>query len=295
MDAALLAIGFGLVTASVIAIAAMGFTLQFAITGVFNLAYGDVMTISAFAAYLGAQRGMSLVPTLIAGALTGAAVSLLLQRVVFAPFVRRGAGLFGIIVVTIAVALILQNLLQVLTKADYYNYPFRVEGRVRFGGMVFTDVQIKIIALTITVVGALQLLLKRTKLGKAIRATAANPGLARSSGIPTQMVSDVTWALSGALCGLGGVILGINIVTFNFTTGSEFLILLISAAVLGGIGHAVGAVLGAMVIGVSSELAATVIDPSSKLLIAFLILGFMLLLRPQGILSDIAVRKEVVA
>ncbi|MGH2788741.1 MAG: branched-chain amino acid ABC transporter permease [Actinomycetota bacterium] len=287
--------GFGLVTASVVAMAAMGFTLQFAISGIFNLTYGDVMTASAFSALLAAEAGLGLGPTLVVGGVTGAVVSLLLERGVFTPFLKRGTGLFGIVVVTIGASLILQNILQVVTKADLFHYPFRSQGRLRIAGMVFTDIQLEIIALTLVAVVVLHQALRRTKMGKAIRATAVNPELARSCGVSTKKVNDTTWLVSGALCGLGGVILAINIISFNFTTGSEFLVLLISAAVLGGVGHPIGATLGALVIGISSEMAATLVDPSYKLLVAFVILGVVLLTRPQGIMSDIAVRKNVVA
>lgn len=295
MDSILLAIGFGLVTASVISVAALGFTFQFAVAGIFNLAYGDVMTVSAFSAYLAAARGVGLGASLAIGAATGAVALLVLQRGVFAPFARKGTGLFGIVVVTIAVALIVQNLMQVATKADYYNYPFDAQRHYRALGMVFTDVQLNIIALNVAIVLGLQLLLKKTKLGKAIRATSANPELARNCGIRTGRVADVTSVIAGILCGFGGVILAINIVTFNFTTGAEFLVLLISAAVLGGIGHPVGAVVGAVIIGIASEMTATLVDPSYNLTVAFLFLGLVLLFRPQGIFSDIAERKNVIA
>jgi branched-subunit amino acid ABC-type transport system permease component len=161
-------------------------------------------------------------------------------------------------------------------------------------GMVFTDQQLKIIGLNVAIVLGLQLLLKKTKLGKAIRATSADPELARNCGIRTRLVGDVTSIVAGSLCGLGGVILAINIVTFNFTTGAEFLVLLISAAVLGGIGHPVGAVVGAVIIGVASELTSALVDPSYNLTVAFIFLGLVLLFRPQGIFSDIAERKNVI-
>lgn len=282
-------------SASVIAIASIGFTLQFATTGIFNLSYGEVMTVAAVVAYVASQFGLSLLPTLFVGASAGAALSLALHRGIFAPFARRGAGIFGMVVVTIAVGLVIQNILQITTKAQLFNFPFRSESLVHPLGMVFTDLQLKIIALTVAVVAIVTLVLRATKLGKAIRATSVNDSLARSCGIRTQRFIDASWGISGALAGLGGVIVGINLVNFNFTTGSEFLVLLISAAVLGGIGNPVGAVVGSVIVGVSTEMAATFIGPSYKLLTAFVILGIVLLARPQGIFSDIAVRKNVVA
>lgn len=293
MDDALLALGFGLVTASVIALPAIGFTLQFAIAGVFNLAYGEVMTVSALVAYVATKSGLGLGIGLLVGAACGAVMSLSLQRFLYLPFAHHGAGMFGLVVVSIAIGLIIQNFLQIITKAEYYSFPSKSSSQIRFLGMILTDLQVSIIGLTAVIVIGLQLLFRKTKFGRAIRATAVNPELARGCGIPTGRVSDVTWILTGALCGVGGVILGVNLVTFDFTTGTEFLIMLIATAVLGGIGNPLGAVLGAIVIGVSTELTA-LIDPSYKQLVAFVILGIVLLSRPQGIISDIAERKAVV-
>src|SRR3984893_18326088 len=105
------AIGFGIITASILAIAAVGFTLQFSVTNILNLAYGDIMTACAFAAYLANHAGVNIWISLVIGCLLGAVCSKLLNRFVYSGFVRRGTRLFGMIIVTIAVSLIIQILL----------------------------------------------------------------------------------------------------------------------------------------------------------------------------------------
>jgi len=139
------------------------------------------------------------------------------------------------------------------------------------------------------------LLMTRTRLGKAMRATATNPALARSCGIATDQVIDLAWLVSGALCGIAGVVLVLNTATFSESTGAAFLVPVIAAAVLGGIGHPYGAMLGALTIGIATEASASIISPAFKEVVAFLILIVVLLLRPQGILSEIAAAKEVAA
>jgi branched-chain amino acid transport system permease protein/neutral amino acid transport system permease protein len=289
------AIGFGLVTASILAVAGVGFTLQFGVTNILNLAYGDIMTAAAFVAYLVTSAGISVWLALVVGAAFGAVFSVLLNRGLYTPFVRRGTRLFGMIIVTIAVSLMVQNGLLAIFGANFFSLRMARPATVHLAGMTFTTIQLAIIGIAIVAMFGIHLLLRYTKLGKAMRATATDPDLARSCGIATDRVIDLAWALSGALCGLAGVILVMNVTAFTDTTGSQFLIPIIAVAVLGGIGQPYGAMLGALVIGIAGELAAAVVSPDYKDVVAFVILVMVLLARPQGILSEIATRKEVAA
>lgn len=289
------AIGFGIVTASILAVAGVGFTLQFGVTNILNLAYGDIMTAAAFVAYLVTRAGISVWLGLVAGAAFGAVFSVLLNRAIYTPFVRHGTRLFGMIIVTIAISLIVQNGLLAIFGANFFSLQMPRPSSVHLAGMVFTTSQLAIIGIAVAVMLLIHLLLRYTKLGKAMRATATDPDLARNCGIATDRVIDVAWAISGALCGLAGVILVMNVTAFTDTTGAQFLIPIVAVAVLGGIGQPYGAMLGALVIGIASELAAAVISPDYKDVVAFAILVIVLLARPQGILSEIATRKEVAA
>jgi branched-subunit amino acid ABC-type transport system permease component len=289
------AIGFGLVTASILAVAGVGFTLQFGVTNILNLAYGEIMTAAAFVAYLVTSAGISVWLALVAGGAFGAVFSVLLNRALYTPFVRHGTRLFGMFIVTIAVSLIVQNSMLAIFGANFFSLSMPRPASVHIAGMVFTTVQLAIIGVAVVAMLLIHLLLRYTKLGKAMRATATDPDLARNCGIATERVIDLAWAISGALCGLAGVILVMNLTAFTDTTGAQFLIPIIAVAVLGGIGQPYGAMLGALVIGIVSELAAAVISPDYKNVVAFVILVMVLLARPQGILSEIATRKEVAA
>jgi len=291
----LAAVGFGIVTASILAVAGVGFTLQFGVTNILNLAYGDIMTASAFVAYLVTNAGLSVWLALVAGAAFGSVFSVLLNRCIYTPFVRHGTRLFGMIIVSIAVSLILQNALLAIFGANFFSLRMPRPSSVHIAGMVFTTVQLAIIGIAVAAMLLIHLLLRYTKLGKAMRATATDPELARNCGIATDRVIDLTWALSGALCGLAGVVLVMNVTAFTDTTGSQFLIPIVAVAVLGGIGQPYGAMLGALVIGITSEVAAAVFSPEYKDVVAFVILVIVLLARPQGILSEVATRKEVAA
>src|SRR5579863_576881 len=199
-------------------------TLQFGVTNILNLAYGDIMTASAFVAYLVTSADVNVWLALLAGAGFGSVFSVVLNRYLYAPFVRRGTRLFGMIIVTIAVSLIVQNSLLALSGAKFFSLKMPRPASVHIAGMVFTTVQLAIIAIAVAAMLLIHLLLRYTKLGKAMRATAADPDLARNCGIATDRVIDLAWAISGALCGLAGVILVMNVTAFTDTTGSQFLI-----------------------------------------------------------------------
>jgi branched-chain amino acid transport system permease protein/neutral amino acid transport system permease protein len=281
-------IGFGLVTASILALAAVGFTLQFGVTNILNLAYGDLMTASAYVGYLVNKGGAPIIVSLLVGCTFGAVSSLLLNRLVFTPFIRRGTKLFGMVIVTLSVGVIIQNIVLAVGGPTFFTYHFDVGSTVHPLGMVLNVSQLEIIGLALAAMIIVQLLLTRTRLGKAMRATAANPGLAQASGIATDRVIDAAWFISGALCGLAGVVLVLNTTAFQSTTGSDFLVIIIAAAMLGGVGRPTGAMLGALVLGLVTEISAAFISPSYKEIFAFGVLVIVLLLRPTGILSQYA-------
>jgi branched-subunit amino acid ABC-type transport system permease component len=288
-------IGFGLVTASILALAAVGFTLQFGVTNILNLAYGDLMTASAYVGYLVNKGGAPIILSLLVGCAFGAVGSLLLNRVVFTPFIRRGTKLFGMVIVTLSVGVIIQNIVLAVGGPTFFTYHFSVGSTVHPLGLVLNVSQLEIIGLAIAAMIIVQLLLTRTRLGKAMRATAANPGLAQASGIATDRVVDAAWFISGALCGLAGVVLVLNTTAFQSTTGSDFLVIIIAAAMLGGVGRPTGAMLGALVLGLVTEISAAFISPSYKEIFAFGVLVIVLLLRPTGIFSQYAAGQRELA
>lgn len=285
MNVVIAAFGFGLVSMSVIALAAVGFTMQFGITNMINLAYGAVMIASAYVAYYIENAGASIWLAAAGGALFGAVFSFLINRFVYAPFQRRGTSHIGMVIVSLAISLMIANIM--LPVVGYFSvaYHERFSRLLRFGDIALTVNQIAIIALSVAVMVAVHALLRYTRLGKAMRATAANPGLARNCGIPTQRVIDVVWLITGALCGLAGVVAALDSGSFTIDSGAAFLITALAAAVLGGAGQPYGAMIGAVVIGLVTELSAAVWSPDYKQVVAFGILVVVMVLRPQGILA----------
>jgi branched-subunit amino acid ABC-type transport system permease component len=279
------AFGFGLVSMSVIALAAVGFTMQFGITNMINLAYGEVMISSAYVAYYLNQGRVSVWIAMLGGAAFGALFSFLINRFVYAPFQRKGTALLGMVIVSLAVSLMIANLLLPLVGYFSVSYRERFSQLLRFGAIALTVNQIAIIGLALVVMLAVHALLRYTRLGKAMRATAANPMLARNCGIPTQRVIDAVWLITGALCGLAGVVAALDSDSFTISSGAAFLITALAAAVLGGAGQPYGAMIGAVIIGLVTELSAAIWSPDYKQVVAFAILVLVMVLRPQGLLA----------
>lgn len=285
MNSLTLALGFGIVSAAMLALGAVGFTLQFAVADLFNLAYGEVMTVSAFAGYNAwAILHTDLILALLSGAVVGAAVSVLLNVVVFRPFKRRGSSRFVMVMVTLGVSQVILNLIQICAGVDPYSYPRPSIHSVHIAGMIFTGRQLGVIAFAVLAVAVLQLCFRATRGGKAIRATASDGELASICGISTRRVVNITWLISGAFCGAAGVAFASDTPGFDFAFGSRFFFLIVAAAVFGGVGKPSAAVVGAVIVGISSELAA-IIAPVLREVVALLALVVALLVRPSGVLS----------
>ena len=279
-------LGFGLVTAAVLAIASVGFTLQFGVTDVLNLAYSAVMILGAFLAYVLNSHGISVWLGLLVAIAACSVVSVLLNSVVYTPFQRRGASPITMVIVSLGMTLIIEFGIGAVAGGVPVSYSMGNGPTFSAGGFSLTGIQLVIIAIAVIVMLGVHALLRYTKLGKAMRATAANRTLARNCGIRTGRVITVTWALTGALCGLAGTVFAIDAGSFEATSTDVFLVLILAAVFLGGPGQPYGAMLGALVIGVATEVSAAFIPADYKYVIAFAALLIMLGVRPTGLLGE---------
>ncbi len=277
------AIGFGIATGAVIALGAVGFSVQFGISNILNITYGALMTLSAYIGLVLINHGINAWAALAISAVAVGAVSVIYHRILLAPLVRRGTRAIAMIIVTVSAGTILQYVIVAIAGPSSQSYGEQSGQTFHVLDLTLSFGQVTIIVLTAILMLALHLLLTRTTLGKAMRATSSNRTLARSCGIATSRISDIAWFISGCLCGAAGVALAITTVSFDFSLGALFLIPMIAAAVLGGIGQPYGAMLGGMIIGISSEVAAAVSNPNYKDVVAFVILIIVLLVRPRGL------------
>lgn len=281
------ALGFGLVTASILALASVGLTLQFGVTNYVNFAYGEMLTFGAYFAWIAnTHYGWNFWIALIVGALLSGALGVVLNLIVLQPFVKRQYPVLFMLVVTFGLSLILANLLLAFFGSDFQRYSIPPDTEHSIGPFLLTGDQLIIIGIAIVAMLGVHGLLTYTKIGKAMRAMSDNPTLARNCGIDTDQVTNVAWFLSGLLAGLAGIVLALNITTLQPAFGGDFLFVIFAAVILGGIGKPYGAMAGALVIGIVTEIAAVPLTSDYKNDAAFAILVLVLLFRPQGIFAS---------
>jgi branched-subunit amino acid ABC-type transport system permease component len=285
---------FGCYTAALLAVGAVGFTLQYGVTNVLNLSYGGIMTSAIFVDYAVGRGNPNIWLAIAVGAAWGALITWLIGHYLLSAFVRRGTSLFGMAMVTIALGLVIEFSLESIQGPLILSYTTQNATEVHIGSVIVSTEQLIIVAAAVIIMLAIHALLRYTRLGLAMRATAADPSLTRACGASTGRVRGAAWLVSGALCGICGVFLGITTGSFNSATGGEFFITLVAAAIVGGIGKPYGAMAGALIVGLVSEASAAVISPDYKYVVAFIILVIVLMLRPQGIFAEYASTRELV-
>ncbi len=274
---------YGVVLGSIVTLGAIGVSLLYGILGFAHFAHGDLMTMGAYFAFVFvAAWGW---PIWIAGAwaiVGGIALAIAVDRVLYRPL-RRTAPVI-LLIASIGVALILRSLVQLVWGPDTLVYVQEIQLPVKFAGLRIKPDQIYIVVGAVLLVAALHLFLRHTRTGKAMRAMADDPDLARVTGIDTDRVILWTWATGTALAVAAGVFLGID-TRLQPTMGWHLLLPVFAAAILGGIGKPYGAIVGGMVVGISSEMSTLVITPVYKPAIAFGLMVIMLIVRPKGLLG----------
>lgn len=286
-------VGFGIIGGAILSISAIGFSLQFGLTNIFNLGYGAIMSLSALVAYSLGGAGLPLWAAALVGTLIGGAVSLLEGRFVFRPFARRGAGVFELAMVSVAVGLVAEYLMAAFTKSQTFAFRFSTGAHFHFLDIVFSTTDIVIIGIAVVSIIGLELGLHTTRLGITMRATSGNPALARASGIDTGRVVGAVWLLSGLFCGLGGVALALTYQTVTFLTGPNYLPYILAVIVVAGIGSIGYAVLVSVVLDLIIQITGGYGASAYNVAIALGILVLALLIRPQGIFGRFFEKEEV--
>lgn len=288
------AIGFGVVSAAILSLGAVGFTLQYGVTNVLNLAIAGVMSGAQYVALAVNGAGLNIWASMVVAAVFGAAASYCLNRFLYMPFIRRGVKAFGMVIITLAVWTIIEYVILAIVGPDYSSFKMPSTHTYAIGAIRITGIQITIVIIAVVAMVLLELLLRLTLLGKAIRGAATNAPLARASGINVGRVIDLTWLISGVFSGVAGVALAMSVSSFSYSTAGDLLVTVVAAAVLGGVGRPTGAMIGALIVGLVTEVGAVVTNPSYKEVIAFAMLGVVLIARPSGLFPEPVQRKEVV-
>ncbi len=285
----------GITLGSIYALISLGYTLVYGVLMMINFAHSEIFMIGAFfplaALSLPIVRSLPLAAQLVLSiclAMGGSAVvGFLIERIAYKPL--RHATRLAPLISAIGVSIFLQNFIFLFISNQSEPYPeiFRVRS-FRIGESEINSLQIFIIGVALTLMCALQFFIYKTKLGKALRATAGDRETSELLGINTNQIISLTFLIGGALGGAAGLLNGMYYGSIKYNMGFVPGIKAFTAAVLGGVGNIGGAVLGGFTIGILEALAAGFIPGGSewKDIFAFVILILVLLFRPQGILGE---------
>ena len=279
----------GIVTGSMIALAAVGVSLVYGILRIVNFAFGDFMAFGALAAYaFNGPLGLGMVPSALLGMLATAGLSLVLDVALWRPLRARRAGFMSLFLASIGLALVLRQVLLLAYGPEPRSYDVDQFKVYVIGSVRLSEPQLIAIVAAAVAIGAVGVFLSRTTLGRTMRALADDRALAAIAGIHVGRVITWTWIISGLLAGLAGVLAGLVQSSFDPNFGFQLLLPVFAAVVLGGIGSAYGALAGGLVLGLAMELSTWPsflggVDPVYKPVVAFAILAGALMIRPQGL------------
>jgi branched-chain amino acid transport system permease protein/neutral amino acid transport system permease protein len=309
----------GVIVGSLYALAAVGLTLIYGIARVPHFAHGDAMMFAAYLAFfamtgavIGSRSGdvnfplqvgnlpgaadpiwrfsfgYRLIVAIVIGAALAIPLLLAIDRLVYQRLSRRGVGTAILAVSSLGVAISLRGIMLLIWGADSRRYTSGIRQTVDLPGLppIVAD-QIFIVLAALLLAIAAYLILYRTKLGTAMRATADNAPLARASGIDVAATRRWTWIIGGALTAVAGCLLALQS-QLSPELGFVLLLPIFASAILGGIGSPHGAFIGGLLVGVIGEVAVGIgiIAPGYKMAVVFIVLIVVILLRPQGLFGN---------
>jgi len=274
----------GVMAGTLIAVPAIGFTAIFAVLRYPNFAVASYATVGAFAAWwANARYGIPVVPALAIAFLVAGIVGVVAEETALRRL--RGAGALIVAIASIALNLVLENIVRFVFGNDMKGYDLPLMRDWRIGDLRIGPQQLQSLALAVAIMAAMFLFLFYTRFGKAMRAVADNPDLARLKGIDPARIAIATVFLGAGLSGVGGVLIGLD-TSIDPLTGYRVLLSVFAAAVLGGLGSIPGAVVGALALGIAEELALLAVPPTYRTAVGFAAILLMLTFRPRGILGE---------
>ena len=291
----------GLVLGSVYALVALGYTMVYGIINLINFAHGEVLMVGAltswtvvtFLADAGLPGWLVLLLSLVAAIVVCSVLNFSIEKIAYRPL--RSAPRLAPLITAMGMSLLLQTLAMIIWKPNYKPFPILLPSEpFNIAGAVINTTQILILASTAVTLIGLMWLVNRTKLGRAMRATAENPRVAALMGVKPDMVISATFVIGAALAALAGVMYAANYGSVQHTMGFLPGLKAFTAAVFGGIGNLAGAVVGGVLLGLIEAMGAGYIGPLTggvlgshyQDIFAFIVLILVLTIRPQGLLGE---------
>ncbi len=278
---------------SVYALFALGFTLVFGILGVINLSHGGIFMLGAYAALLLITWfDLPLWIALPAAMVFSGLVGLLIDVLILKRLRRRNAPHLMPMIATIGAAILMTSLTQGLFGSEARRFPVEWfnDETLKLGAVTIPLLQAGITTLSLVLMVLMMWVLKRTRLGQALRAMAESPRAAALLGIPVERLFHLTSFIAAALGGTAGILIGLSFNAISPFMGQPMLHKGIAAIILGGLGDVRGAVLGGLFLGITEVFAVTFLSSEYRDALSFGLLFLMLLWRPQGLFGASATR-----
>ena len=279
---------------SVYALFALGFTLVFGVLGVINLSHGAIFMLGSYTALLLVDKfAAPLWLALLLAMLVSGLIGLLVDFVVLKPLRARNAPHLAPMIATIGVAIMLTNLAQGLFGAENKRFPQGTvpEQTLDWGNVQVTTLQIAIVVISFALMLVLLSAMKRTQLGRALRAIAESPKSAYLLGINVEGLFYLTSFAAAALGGAAGVLIGLSFNAISPFMGQPMLHKGIAVIILGGMGDIRGALIGGLFLGFAEVLSVAYISSDVRDGVAFGLLFLILLIRPSGMFGKVLERK----
>lgn len=277
----------GVSLGSIYALIALGYTMVYGILSLINFAHGDIYMIGAFVGYaLTTFLGLGFFPSLIIAMIACSILGMIIEKIAYKPM--RNSSKIAILITAISVSLFLQYIMVYFIGPETRTFPNVLEGKqitLFDGNVILYSKNIYILAITVILMIGLQYVVRRTKVGKAMRAVALDKDAAELMGINVNKIISYTFAMGSALAGAAGVLVGVYYNTINPLMGSVPGLKAFVAAVLGGIGLIPGAVFGGFFLGITETFVSAFGGSIYKDAVAFAILIIILLVKPTGLLG----------
>lgn len=276
----------GLAEGSIYALVALGLALIYRSTRILNFAHGDITTAGTFFAFTLQGLNLRWEVAFILALLFGSVLAMAFYFSVLVPAQRREATQLGQIILTLGLGLILQGLVSYFGGTVPQSFPFPLSDTkiYRLGSVVISQLSLGTFGIGLLASLLFYLLVQKTRLGLAMRATSENLPAAQTMGIPTRRILALSWGLAALLGVLAGLFLAPALLLDPFFMLEPFL-KGFAAAILGGLNSLPGAIVGGLILGVSESLAGGYVSIAFKNTFAFLIIILVLLVRPEGLLG----------
>ena len=295
----------GLSLGSIYALIALGYTMIYGVLRFINFAHGDVYMVGAFSGYylgrwlinsLGMQSSVLLLVVVLMGAMIFCALTgLVIERLAYRPL--RNSPRLTVLITAIGVSLFLEYSGQVFFGADPKPFPALIPDQmITYAGLTFTNKGLIVLGVTVILLIGLTFIVKKTRMGMAMRALSFNPMACSLMGVNNNVIISFTFGLGSALAAAAGILSSLNYPVITPLMGLLPGIKAFVAAVLGGIGNIPGAALGGLILGVSETMIVGYGDkihvpPSYRDAVAFVLLIAILLFKPSGLLGKGTVEK----